>query len=212
MNAECTASAGNAGHRSESVRRAGRLVAVVACAVLSVGAVLSGGSARAQVYAAGDASTPPPLYPYRLSEPARHLDMRPYAGEAGARRYHVERRQPRARVKIVHEPPVVIETRRYVDDTPRVIERYRIANDKPKPAPDRRAVAKAAKADAGRSALAKTPETARDRMVGALKGKPAGTDSRVIQADAEITILGPDRMSIRLLRKDDGRKANARAP
>jgi hypothetical protein len=38
---------------------------------------------------------------------------------------------------------------------------------------------------------------------------PAG--GRVIHAEAEVTILGPDRMSIRLYRKSDGRDANARA-
>lgn len=212
MKFELIALSSNAGRRSRSAHRAGRLFAAVACAVLFVGAVLSDGSARAQVYVAGVDQTPPPLYPYRLPAPPRYLDMRPYAGEAAARRYHAERHRPRTRVKIVHEPPIVIETRRYVDDKPRVIERYRIADDKATQTPDRRGAVKAAKADAGRSALAKTPETATDRMVGALKGKPAGADSRVIHADAEITIIGPDRMSIRLLRKDDGRKANARAP
>jgi hypothetical protein len=34
---------------------------------------------------------------------------------------------------------------------------------------------------------------------------------RVIHADAEVTILGPDRMNIRLFRKGQGPKANARA-
>ena len=36
--------------------------------------------------------------------------------------------------------------------------------------------------------------------------------ARVIHAEAEVTILGPDRMSIRLYRKGDGRDANAKAP
>ena len=35
--------------------------------------------------------------------------------------------------------------------------------------------------------------------------------ARVIHAEAEVTILGPDRMSIRLYRKSDGRDANAKA-
>lgn len=42
----------------------------------------------------------------------------------------------------------------------------------------------------------------------------AGRDDgkkRVIQADAEVTILGSDSMNIRLLRKGNGSKANARA-
>ena len=38
-------------------------------------------------------------------------------------------------------------------------------------------------------------------------GKP-----RVIRADAEVTILGPDRMSIRLFRKGQGSNASSHAP
>ena len=43
--------------------------------------------------------------------------------------------------------------------------------------------------------------------------RPSRADNkkRVIAADAEVTILGPDRMSIRLFRKGQGPKANARA-
>jgi hypothetical protein len=37
------------------------------------------------------------------------------------------------------------------------------------------------------------------------------TAGRIIHAEAEVTILGPDRMSIRLYRKPDGRDANAKA-
>jgi hypothetical protein len=37
-----------------------------------------------------------------------------------------------------------------------------------------------------------------------------GTGGRVIHAEAEVTILGPDRMNIRLYRKPDGRDANAK--
>jgi hypothetical protein len=37
------------------------------------------------------------------------------------------------------------------------------------------------------------------------------TPGRIIHAEAEVTILGPDRMSIRLYRKPDGRAANAKA-
>ena len=82
--------------------------------------------------------------------------------------------------KIVRDPPVVRETRRVVNDPPRIIERRIVVDD-----------------DAG------TVETE----------QPAIRDDnkkRVIQADAEVTILGPDRMSIRLFRKGQGPKANAR--
>lgn len=90
--------------------------------------------------------------------------------------------------RIVREKPLVIETRRVVDDPPKVIERRYYADDVP--APPRRGV------------------------TGSIGPKPAGKDDpRVIRADAEITILGPDRMSIRLLRKGElGLDANARTP
>jgi hypothetical protein len=40
---------------------------------------------------------------------------------------------------------------------------------------------------------------------------PGHGGGRVIHAEAEVTILGPDRMNIRLYRKSDGREANAKA-
>jgi hypothetical protein len=90
--------------------------------------------------------------------------------------------------RIVREKPLVIETRRVVEDPPKVIERRYYVDDVP--APPRR------------------------RHTGSIGPKRAGDDDpRVIRADAEITILGPDRMSIRLLRKDgQGLDANARTP
>lgn len=82
--------------------------------------------------------------------------------------------------KIVRDPPVVIETKRIVNDPPRVIVRRHIVEDAP--AQSRR-----------------TQPAADDN----------DTKKRVIQADAEITILGPDRMSIRLFRKGHNAKASA---
>jgi hypothetical protein len=90
--------------------------------------------------------------------------------------------------RIVREKPVVIEHKRYVEDPPRVIERYTVV-DHNKPAHgDGAAFSKSGK-----------------------KSNAKDTGKRVIQADAEITILGPDRMSIRLFRKGDSRKARAEA-
>jgi hypothetical protein len=83
--------------------------------------------------------------------------------------------------KIVREAPVVRETRRYVDEPPRVIERQQVVDD-----------------DTGAVEPAQRPSR-------------GDTKKRVIAADAEVTILGPDRMSIRLFRKGQGPKANARA-
>jgi hypothetical protein len=83
--------------------------------------------------------------------------------------------------KIVRDPPVVRETRRYVDDPPRVIVRRHVVDD-----------------DTGSAEPEQQPR--RD-----------DNKKRVIAADAEVTILGPDRMSIRLFRKGQGPKANALA-
>lgn len=73
--------------------------------------------------------------------------------------------------KIVREKPIVIETRRVVNGQPKVITRRRYVDDA-------------------------------SRRTGSILRKGAGNDyPRLIHADAEITILGPDRMSIRLTRK-----------
>jgi hypothetical protein len=95
--------------------------------------------------------------------------------------------------KIVRDPPVVVETKRYVDDPPRVIERQHVVEDAPAPAPSRRGLITTEDADAGQAA--------------------SGDDGkkRVIRAEAEVTILGPDRMSIRLFRKRHGPNAKAAA-
>jgi hypothetical protein len=205
-------------------------------AVFAVAAafVLPATAAHAQFYGAA----PPPLYPYTMQNsgvpyPSGNADQ-PYAVEvapgtymiqrnAPARGYPYVRSQPSRRgivsqavepspgkfdrphkpvdhalveelrqrqqtkdaavsaTKIVRDPPVVVEHQRTVDDQPRVIERRH----------------------------------ADDEQAGTVEQeKPAARDDnkkRVIAADAEVTILGPDRMSIRLFRKGQGPKANARA-
>lgn len=102
--------------------------------------------------------------------------------------------------KIVHEPPVVIETKRYVDDPPRVIERrHYVDDDAPSAVPPKRRGKQVA-------TIEPQPKPAGKRA------QRADNSRRVIEADAEVTILGPDRMSIRLFRKGNrGTKANASA-
>lgn len=118
--------------------------------------------------------------------------------------------------KVVREKPVVIEHERVVDDPPRVIERRHITEDAPGRGliKHRREVGQedvviepgGAPAEAKRSAKGK-------RAVREAKTKEPkeATGKRVIRAEAEVTILGPDRMSIRLFRKGHhaGRDANA---
>src|SRR6185437_8256442 len=91
--------------------------------------------------------------------------------------------------KIVQDPPIVIEHRRVVEDPPRVIERRHYVEDTP-----RGPRVAAAESDAREHA-------AREE---------GGKTKRVIHAEAEVTILGPDRMSIRLFRKR-GTDAQAKA-
>ena len=87
--------------------------------------------------------------------------------------------------RIVREKPIVIEHQRVVEDPPRVIVRKHYVED----APAKRKRVATVEGDI-------TPPPARD-------GK-----ARTIRAEAEVTILGPDRMTIRLFRK---RAAGARA-
>jgi hypothetical protein len=97
--------------------------------------------------------------------------------------------------QIVREKPVVIEHQRVVDDPPRIIERHQYVDDEgriepaPSPAPPAR-----------RQRTAKI-ETDDVKLPSAGRGK---AEKRVIRAEAEVTILGPDRMSIRLFRKRKG--------
>lgn len=101
--------------------------------------------------------------------------------------------------QIVRDKPVVIEHQRVVDDPPRVIERHHYVDDagRIEPAPPTR-----------RQRTAKI-ETDDVKLPSAPKGKG---EKRVIRAEAEVTILGPDRMSIRLFRKrKGGADANAEA-
>lgn len=87
--------------------------------------------------------------------------------------------------RIVREKPVVIEHERVVDDPPRVIERRHYVEDVPPALPRRH--------------TAKVETDVRPQREA--KGK---AEKRVIRAEAEVTILGPDRMSIRLFRKRAG--------
>lgn len=196
-------------------------------ATCTVGLALSSAAQAQWYYAPRVPAAPPPLYPYEL-QPGQ-----PYAIEVAPNTYVIQRPSQPARAmprvgpasrarreasarpkfdrkpepadpalieelrkrkikrevvhtkKIVREKPVVIETTRVVDDPPRVVERYHFADDPPPP-----------------------PEPPR-RHAGHHDEPPPAGGKRVIQADAEVTILGPDHMTIRLFRK--GGAANAQA-
>lgn len=101
--------------------------------------------------------------------------------------------------KIIRHAPVVRETHRYVDDPPRVIDRVTV--DDSEETPNRGLLTQP------RGGTQRNIDIAPPRAVTA----PADKSPRVIAADAEVTILGPDRMSIRLFRKGQGPLAKARA-
>ena len=186
-------------------------------ALVATGFVIAGASsgARAQTY-------PEPLYPYVVqpqyyqpypSRRARGLQAAPVIPASPQAAVHKkpkrskidpalveELRSRGARAQrgvlnskpiIVREPPVVIESRRVVNDPPRVVERHYEVDDNGAVVPTDPPDQGAAYARPQRGAGKQTP--------------------RVIRAEAEVTILGPDRMSIRLFRKRPGGDANARS-
>jgi hypothetical protein len=158
-------------------------------------------------------SAPPREYPYvRSRRSGRGILTQPTAPAAGKfdrphkpvdhalveelRQRHQSKDNVNA-TQIVRDPPVVRETRRIVDDPPRVITRKHIVEDQPD----------------GSQTLTVEESAPEQPRQSAPAQRPSRDDNkkRVIQADAEVTILGTDRMMIRLFRKGQGPKANARA-
>ena len=86
---------------------------------------------------------------------------------------------------VVREKPIVRNTYRVVEHPPIVVQRE-ISEDQ----------------------LAESNGQVQGSPLAAPQGAPLG--ARTIRAEAEITILGPDRMSIRLFRRQDGSDANAK--
>jgi hypothetical protein len=189
------------------------LMTVSTRVVIVLSALAAASSAQAQTYGQ------PPLYPYELQQP--------YAVEVAPNTYVIHRpaahhttqkfERPHKPIdhglveelrkstppkdvnepvittrKVVHEKPVVHETTRVVDDPPRVIVHRHVVEDLPPSPPHRQAEAPVdVVGDTGK--------------VAASDGKPP----RVIRAEAEVTIIGPDRMSIRLFRKRGEPQAKA---
>ena len=127
---------------------------------------------------------------YQAERPARaptvHND--PLLIEELRKRSHVKRTVINT-TQIVRDPPVVIEHKRVVDDPPRVIVRRHIDEEASPVRPRREAAVEPP-----------LPEK-----------RARGDEKRTIRAEAEVTILGPDRMTIRLFRKRRGGETDARA-
>jgi hypothetical protein len=117
--------------------------------------------------------------------------------------------------KTVREKPVVIEHERLVDDPPRIIERRHITEDAPGRGfiRQRREVGteEVVIQPGGRPTAVERPVKRKRAARGANTKRVIANPKRVIKADAEVTILGPDRMTIRLFRKGHANGANAEA-
>lgn len=194
---------------------------MIGLAVMAAG-LLPATAAQAQYYGAAYSQQPPPLYPYEaqrnqpyavqvapnvyvIKRPVqsrndpyvdRHVARRGRAPKSDRphkrndpalieelRHRHSSKREVINTRRIVREPPLVIETKRVVDDPPRIVERRHYVDD-PAPAPVRH----------------KQAVVIKEREPGKRPSRD-NTKKRVIEADAEITIIGPDRMNIRLFRK-----------
>jgi hypothetical protein len=111
--------------------------------------------------------------------------------------------------KIVRDPPVVVVHKRYVDDPPRVIERDFIADEPARSKCGRGILEHCGNASAPPQPSAPNAPSAANAPSPVVREGGERGGKRVIHAEAEVTILGPDRMSIRLYRK--GRDPEAKA-
>lgn len=106
------------------------------------------------------------------------------------------------KTKIIRHAPVVRETRRYVDDPPRVIDNVTI--DTSEDTPNRGLLTQP------RRGTQRNVEIETEPNIEPAPSRGHDNAKRVISADAEVTILGPDRMTIRLFRKGQGPFAKAK--
>ena len=98
----------------------------------------------------------------------------------------------RGNTEYVREQPVVIEHEQYVDEPPRIVEQQVVSEEAP------------VRARCNRGLFVQC--NGEYRAVGQYGGRYSGEygDQRVINADAQITVIGPNRMTIELRRKGYG--------
>jgi len=182
-------------------------------------AISASASVQAQTYGA-PASQQPPLYPYAVAS------QQPYAVEVAPNTYVIQRPQAarnRPYVTCVNcgratayaapapsapvfdrtprpsDPALIEELRRHTEGNTTVIDTKKIVREKPIVHETTRVVDDPPRVIVRKHIVEDAPQNAE-----------GAKEPRVIQADAEITILGPDRMSIRLLRKRGEPEAQAR--
>jgi hypothetical protein len=196
--------------------------------VATIMAAAFGGSAHAQYYV-----QPAPLYPYVVQQgqyvypqPQYAPRSYPYAQSPNVRSVARDRRVPRASEPAHKTDPAMVEELRHrrhkkKDDVASdrhkdiEIDKKRIVREKPvvrrhiRVIDDPPIVVQREISEHGQVLSEQRLPTVQAQAPVQLPPPPAG--GRVIHAEAEVTILGPDRMNIRLYRKSDGRDANAKA-
>jgi hypothetical protein len=146
---------------------------------------------------------------------------RRYAGRPALKKHHLNKRAERKlvdelrkrsevkrhaerKVEIVRDKPVVVVHRRVVDDPPRVVERSHVVEGAPPSGRGLFSLGRVVEVDPPLPAPEVAPIERRKsakRIKRSAQVRAAPEQARIIHAEAEVTILGPDRMSIRLYRK-----------
>jgi hypothetical protein len=154
-------------------------------------------TAAAQAQYDGGYAQPAPLYPYAVKNSYGVQADQPYAVEVAPNTYVIQRGTP-ARAHPYAGGP-------------------RASNQAHKPA-DRGLIEELRNRGQSKGTVINTTKIVRRHIAedapvrsrrAQLSADNNDTKKRVIQADAEVTILGPDRMSIRLFRKGHNAKASA---
>ncbi len=175
-----------------------RTVCRFAILTLCAAALLPATAAKAQWFGDGASRQSPPLYPYK-PRPGQ-----PYAVEVAPGTY------------VIHHPSARHAHPRIGRRTRPVVRYYRAGSAPPHAASHHATADEPLRRDARRAAPKVTTrrhyaKDARPRHRARVAPKRAAHEyPRTIHADAEITILGPERMSIRLVRKD-GKRLNLKA-
>jgi hypothetical protein len=193
---------------------------------LTVATVFFAGTAHAQYY-----TQPAPLYPYVVQQPQysypqpQYARPYPYVQTPHVRSVRRDRVEPRASEpsrKVSKTDPALVEELRkrghkkkdvVISESKKDIEidKKRIVREKPvvrnhiRVVDDPPIVVQREISEEGQVLSEQRVPSAQAQVL------PPVSGGRVIHAEAEVTILGPDRMNIRLYRKNDGRDAQARA-
>jgi hypothetical protein len=189
--------------------------------VIALATVAFGGAAQAQYYA--------PLYPYAVQpqyvypQPQYAPQPYPYVQSPQVRavppRHHHAPRAAEPSRRVGKTDPALVEelrTKRHHKDEAAVSRKKDIEIDKKivvreKPVVRRHIRVVDDPPVVVQREISEQGQVLSEQRVPPVQAQAPIGSGRVIHAEAEVTILGPDRMNIRLYRKSDGHDANARA-